>query len=113
MPSLEDRKMCRPNTCKTCEHSWCVRIETDEGDFDKYYCMLDATEEDRDYVESEVLDDLGGYIPIRSDFSERFCQIMHVKKYLDLWDTPRYVEDTDSCNFYEKPGWKEKLNEEC
>ncbi len=113
MPSLEERKMCSPDTCKTCKHSWRVRIETDEGDFYEYYCMLDVPEKDRTYVVYEVLDDLGGYIPRLSDFSERFCQIMQIEEFHDLWDTPRYVECTDSCNFHERPSWKEKNNEEC
>lgn len=112
MPNLSERKMCSPDTCKTCKHSWCVKIETSEQDYDEYYCMLDVPEKDRDYVEAEVADDLGGYIPKRSEFSERFCEIMQVKEYIDLWDTPRYVECTDSCQFHEKPSWKENLNDD-
>lgn len=100
-PVLSDRRMYNPCVCKNCKHRWRVRIETDEGDFYEYYCMLDVPEEDRHYVEAEVLDGLG-YIPRLSEFSERFCQIMHIEEFHDLWDTPRYVEDTDCCQFYER-----------
>ena len=106
MPSLADRKMHSPDTCRWCKHCWSVKIETDAGDMIGHYCMLDVPKVDRDYVDNEVLDGFG-YIPKLADLSERFCQIMQIEDYHDLWDTPRRVWCTACCNYYQEPDWEE------
>lgn len=107
MPNLADRKMHTPDTCRWCKHCWSVKIETDEGDAIEHYCMLGASEEDIQYIDNEIFEELDGYIPKRADLSERFCQIMQIEDYRGLWDTPRYVWCTDCCNYYEEPEWEE------
>lgn len=103
MGKFDERKMCKPDVCIWCKHCWHITIETDEGDFREHYCMLDVPDEDVHYLDQEVLDEYHGYIPWLADLSERFCQIMKIKDFHDLWDTPRYVECTDCCNYFERP----------
>ena len=107
MPNLADRKMHAPDTCRRCKHCLSVKVETDEGDTIEHYCMLGASEEDIQYIDNEIFEELDGYIPKLSDFSERFCQIMQIEDYHDLWDTPRRVWCTDCCNYYQEPAWEE------
>lgn len=100
MPSLKDRKWLWSDVCKFCEHCWELHVEDpSENEFhQQYYCLLDLSEEERDYLYSQV----HKTVFRETKLSKRFCQLMQIEEIDDLAGvSSRTVDVADCCDYYE------------
>ena len=56
MGRLENRNLCRVNSCWSCKHCWTVDLDYDEPPYEEYFCLLDLSEKDREFIEAEAAD---------------------------------------------------------
>ena len=102
MGRFENRKLCRLNTCPYCKHCWTVDLDYNEPPYEEYFCLLDLSEEDREFIETEADDNqfqLGRLTG--EDFSDKALKLLKWNNPEELPpDSERIVSDCTSCQYF-------------
>lgn len=102
MRKLEDRKIVHQDVCPDCKHCYIGEHDDPNGPRKWYYfCLLDLSDEERQYVEDAIWD-RGGTVNYYSGepFPQRLLQIMKVESEF-ITDSPRLVGEATRCQFFE------------
>ena len=91
MGKFEERNLKTVSLRRICEH--CVHYVADIDEDDCGYCLLDLTEDDKEYLEDHTLD---------NTCPKRVCEILQIPEDTDDWlSSPRLVKYNNVCQFFD------------
>lgn len=110
MSKFDERKISCKHTCANCRYGYLYEVywECESARSKELFCMLEASDEDIDYLlDEQPIDDEGEHSP-------KLLEIMRMKEDKELYESPRMMSDTNCCQFYEPEGgnWFEEVQSE-
>lgn len=110
MGKFDERKISCKHTCANCKWGYLYEVywECESARSKELFCMLEASDEDIDYLlDEQPIDDEGEHSP-------KLLEIMRMEKDDDLYKSRRMMSATNCCQFYEPEGgqWFEEVQSE-